>query len=425
MNMTDKKLILGILLSAGFIATAFFLFSMGSSTPFSTPAKEKAVDTATVHVPNKEYGLATDSFEVVKGNIEPNQFLAELLLKHHVPYPEIDRLVKRADTIFDVKRIAAGKEFTIYCSKDSLGKAQCFVYRPNAVDYVVFDLRDSMRVYKGRKPVTTKTRTASGVINASLYLTLQENDISPVLALELAEIYAWSIDFYGIRKGDHFRVVYEEKFVDDRSIGIGQVKAAEFVHRDSSYLAFHFPQEEEEEYFDQNGNSLEKAFLKAPLKFSRISSRFSHRRRHPVLKVFRPHHGVDYAAPRGTPVRSVGDGTVIASGYSGGNGNYVKIRHNSIYTTMYLHLSSRSVRNGEKVEQGQLIGKVGSTGLSTGPHLDYRVYKHGSAVNPLQLELPPGDPVKKENQDSFQEEKAELLKVLEEVPFKGGRKPQV
>lgn len=395
-------------------------FQKGPSSVSTDHPTDSSSSESSMEEVEKEYGMVTDSFQVIKGTVRPGEFLAEILQKHGVPYPTIDRLMKKSDTVFRPEDLRAGKQYTVFCEKDSAGRAQCFVYRPDPVNYVVFDMRDSLRVHKGKKEVTSKVRRTSGIIEHSLFMALDKKKVSPLIALELSEIYAWSIDFYRVDKGDRFRVIYEEHFVDSNSVGIGDIKAAQFVHRDSSYYAFRFEQDSAGDYFDEEGKSLKKAFLKAPLRFSRISSGFSHDRYHPVLKTHRPHHGIDYAAPSGTPVRSVGNGHVLASGYSSGNGNYVKVRHNSVYTTMYLHLSSRNVRKGEKVDQGERIGRVGSTGLSTGPHLDYRIYKNGSPVNPLTLDLPPGEPVDSSHRKKFEERKEDLMKELKRISFGKG-----
>jgi murein DD-endopeptidase MepM/ murein hydrolase activator NlpD len=224
------------------------------------------------------------------------------------------------------------------------------------------------------------------------------------IALSLSEIYAWSIDFYGLQKGDKFRVVYEENFVYGKSIGIGRIFAAQFVHTKEDFYAFQFTQNNEDSYFDDKGKSLKKAFLKAPLKFNRISSSFSAHRFHPVLKIYRPHFGIDYAAPTGTPVVSIGDGTVIAKAYqAAGGGNYVKIKHNSVYTTSYMHLSGYGpgISNGVRVRQGQVIGYVGMTGLASGPHLDFRVFFNGSPMDPLKVKAPPTEPVAEKNMKDY------------------------
>lgn len=405
-------LLLSILLLGGDALFQNAPSQQSSETPADSSSSKEGMEEV-----DKEYGMVTDSFEVIKGTVRPGQFLAEILQEHGVPYPTIDRLVGKSDTVFRPEDLRAGRDYTVFCEKDSAGRAQCFVYQPDPVNYVVFDLRDSLEVREGKKTVTSKERKASGKIQHSLFMALNKKKVSPLIALELSEIYAWAIDFYRVDKGDRFRVIYEEHFVDSNSIGIGDIKAAEFVHRDSSYHAFRFEQDSAGDYFDENGKSLRKALLKAPLRFSRISSGFSHNRFHPVLKEYRPHHGVDYAAPRGTPVRSVGNGHVRASGYSSGNGHYVKVRHNSVYTSMYLHLSSRNVSKGERISQGDRIGRVGSTGLSTGPHLDYRVYKHGDPVNPLTLDLPPGEPVDSTHRKAFRSKRESLMKELHGISY--------
>lgn len=368
------------------------------------------VDTLVVEEPKMEFGFLVDSFDVHKGEIQRNQFLADILLKYHVSYPEIDRLVKTADTIFDVRKMRAGKNYTIFCSKDSLGKALHFVYQPSLVEYIVFDMRDSINVYKGRKEIVLKKKFASGIINSSLYLTLQEKEVNPVLSLEMADIYAWTIDFYRIQKGDMFKVAYEEGFVEGESIGIGKIKSALFTHKDRDFYAFYFEQDSIGDYFDEKAQSLRKAFLKMPLKFGRLSSSFSLRRFHPVQKRYKAHLGTDYAAPRGTPILAVGDGTVIESSYKGYNGNYVKIKHNSSYTTQYLHMSKRAVKVGEVVKQGEVIGYVGSTGLATGPHVCFRFWKFGKQVDHRQEDFPPSKPVN----EALMEEYSKLMKTMKQ-----------
>jgi murein DD-endopeptidase MepM/ murein hydrolase activator NlpD len=239
-----------------------------------------------------------------------------------------------------------------------------------------------------------------------------------MLALRLSDIFAWSIDFYAIQKGDRFRVIYDEMFVDSASIGVGNIYAVQFDHMGTENYAFRFFQDDRFDYFDEEGQSLRKAFLKSPLEFARISSRFSHSRMHPVLRIRRPHHGVDYAAPKGTPVRAIGDGTVIARAYqAGGGGNYVKIKHNSVYTTTYMHLSgfAKGIVQGARVQQGQVIGFVGSTGLSTGPHLDFRVHKNGTPVDPLKVEAPPVEPVNESRMPEYVTMKDSLLAELQKI----------
>jgi murein DD-endopeptidase MepM/ murein hydrolase activator NlpD len=264
------------------------------------------------------------------------------------------------------------------------------------VDYVVCQFADTLRVYKDKKPMITQIKIASGVINSSLWNAMEEQALSPNLAMDLNDIYQWTIDFFGIKKGDKFKVVYEENFVHGKSVGIGRIFAAQFTHANEDFFAFRFTQNNEDSYFDEKGKSMKTAFLKAPLKFSRISSMFSKSRFHPVLKIFRPHFGVDYAAQTGTPVVSIGNGTVIAKGFQpAGGGNYLKIKHNNTYTTSYMHLNNfaSGIAVGTSVKQGQLIGYVGSTGLASGPHLDFRVFMNGKPIDPLSMKAPRIDPI--------------------------------
>lgn len=371
-------------------------------------------------IPEKStrFGIEIDSFEVIRKTIQRNEFLAGILLPYQIDYATIDLLSKKSKEIFDVRKIAAGKDYTILVSKDSLQTAQYFIYQPNPIDYVVYDLRDSVRVYKGKKEVNIVEKSIAGVIHSSLYETLQEAEVSPYLAIELSEIFAWSIDFYRIQKGDWFKAIYEEKYVDGEAIGIGKILAVEFNHFDRSFFGFYFNQGGSEDYFDEEANSLRKAFLKSPLKFSRLSSRYTMRRFHPVQKRWKAHLGTDYAAPRGTPIMSTGDGVVVKASYSGGNGNYVKIKHNSAYTTQYLHMSKRNAKVGQAVKQGDIIGYVGSTGLATGPHVCYRFWKYGKQVDHLKEDFPSAEPIQKEYLPEFKEWMSKMQLRLAEVKIK-------
>ena len=342
---------------------------------------------------NLLFDINVDSFEVIQSNIKKNEFLANILLPYNIDYGIIDALAKKSESIFDVRRIAVGKGYTLLISADSIKKAAYFIYEIDAVDYVVYDLRDSIVIERKKRPIETRIQTASGIINSSLYQTLQESNANPYLAVKLADIFAWSIDFYRIQKGDWFKVIYEEKFVDDNSIGVGKIEAVEFKHFDRPYLAFGYDVDGRTEYYDEEANSLRKAFLKSPLKFSRLSSRFTMRRFHPVQKRWKAHLGTDYAAPRGTPILATSDGVVIKSAYGRGNGNYVKLRHNSVYETQYLHMSKRNAKVGTQMYQGDVIGYVGSTGLATGPHVCYRFWKNGKQVDHLKEDFPSAEPI--------------------------------
>lgn len=353
--------------------------------------------------PRREYGIVVDSFYVVKDVVKANQNLSTILQAYNTPMGIIEQLAAKSAGIFDVRKIRAGNKYTVLCSNDELKKAEYFIYENSPTNYVVFEIGDSVHVHLGEKEITIKINTASGNITSSLWNAMAEINASPNLTIALSEIFAWTIDFYAIQKGDNFTAVYEELFVEGESIGLGHILSARFNHGGKENLAFRFVQDDKADYFDEKGLSVRRAFLKSPLKFSRISSRFSNSRMHPVLRIRRPHHGVDYAAPKGTPVHSIGSGTVTDVKYAGGAGRMVKIRHNSNYSTAYLHLSGYGpgIRSGARVQQGQVIGYVGSSGLSTGPHLDFRFYKNGKPVDPLKVESPPALPVNRELMDSF------------------------
>lgn len=341
----------------------------------------------------KLYGLDPDEFEIHEGTIKPNQFLADILLKYGVSYNTIAELETSAKEVHDVRRLKAGDDYAIFQARDSMSTPMYFIVETTAKDYVIYTLSDSIYAYRGEKPVTYNIREAAGEINSSLYQTIADNGLSPELAMKLNDIYAWTVDFYRIQKGDYFKVVFEEVFVDGERVGTGKIIASEFNHRDQSFFAYRFEGGERPDYFDENGESLRKAFLKAPLNFSRISSRYSLKRYHPVQKRWKAHLGTDYAAPTGTPIMATGDGSVIASAYGKYNGNYVKIKHNGTYTTQYLHMSKRKAKKGQYVKQGDIIGYVGSTGLATGPHVCYRFWKNGKQVDPYRQDLPASDPL--------------------------------
>lgn len=381
--------------------------------------EEEIEELAEIPMPELKFGFPVDSFHIVEGRIKPNQNLGDLLSGFGVSMARIDQLAKNSAEIFDVRKIRSGYNFYIFQSLDSSRTARYMVYENNKIDYVIFSL-DSLNTFTGKREVEVVQKSAMGIIESSLWNAMIKNGLNPVLANELSEIYAWTIDFFGIQKGDRFRVLYEEQFVDGQSVGIGPVQAVQFDHMGKSFFGFRFFQDERFDYFDDQGQSLRKAFLKAPLKFSRISSHFSHSRFHPVLKIRRPHHGVDYAAPAGTPVVSIGDGVVEERAYqSGGAGNYVRIKHNSVYSTVYMHLRGfgPGIAKGKRVQQGQVIGYVGSTGLSTGAHLDFRVYKNGSPVDPLRVEAPPTEPVKPEYVDLYNAQRDSLLMHLTRISW--------
>jgi len=376
---------------------------------------EKLEATQEIVESSYEYNILVDSFNVIKGSVKRGQTMGEILYLNHIDHFEINKIVKKSKGIFDVRRVNTGKKYTVICATDSTKKAQYFIYEIDATNYVVFDLRGEIDVYKGKKPVTVKLKTASGIIKSSLWLTMEEQKLSPKLTAELSTIYAWTIDFFKIQKNDGFRVYYEDKYIDGEYIGIGRLLAAEFTHKGQDFYSFYYKENENfGDYYDDEGKTLRKAFLMAPVDYKRISSRYSKRRKHPVTGRWKGHFGTDYAAERGTPIWSTANGTIIAASYTKNNGNYVKVRHNGTYTTQYLHMSKikPGIRKGVYVKQGDIIGYVGSTGLATGPHVCYRFWKNDKQVDPFKQKLPPGDPIKKENREDYMLAKDSLMQIL-------------
>jgi len=360
------------------------------------------------------YEIPADSFIIGRGVVRANQMLSVLLSDLGVSAAEINIIVEKTKPVFDVRRFKAGNKYTTFSSRDSIPELSYFVYEQDAANYLVIKTKDSIEIRTGLKQIDTVRNSFAGSIQSSLWNTFVENDANPMMANELSEIYAWTIDFFGLQQGDSMRVIFDEYFVDSVSVGIGTIHGAWFRHMNKDFWAIPFMQDSLVSFFDDEGQSLRKAFLKAPLKFSRISSRFSNSRLHPILKIRRAHHGVDYAAPVGTPVYSIGDGVITQTSHSGGAGNMVKIKHNSVYSTAYLHLRNyaKGIKQGVYVKQGDVIGYVGSTGLSTGPHLDFRFYKNGNPVDPLKVEAPPVEPVKEENIEEFEFRKNFVMELI-------------
>lgn len=344
-----------------------------------------------------EFGLPIDSFRVDTGYVKNGETLGGILGRLGADRKQLAQLATLPRSEFDVRSLRPGKEYLGLHQTDTAGVEHLlyWIYKASSREVTVLHLTDSMHAEHHKKPLRYESRSACVAIESSLWNAMVGNNLPVDLALELSDIYAWTIDFFGLQKGDSVRVFFDEIFVDSTRVGIGQIYAANFYHARKWQEAFYFEAGELHTYFDGDGKSLRKSFLKAPLNYKRISSHFSYARKHPVYKIVRPHTGVDYAAPTGTPVVSIGDGVVIDKGYKGQAGNMVKIKHNATYTTAYLHLSKygKDIAVGKHVSQGQVIGYVGATGAATGPHLDFRVWKNGTPVDPLKLESPPADPV--------------------------------
>jgi murein DD-endopeptidase MepM/ murein hydrolase activator NlpD len=416
-----KKISVKLIVTAVVLGTAvIFGITHLVKSANSTPAEETAPPVKPEPVATR-FGLPVDSFTIVAGTIERNQFLTDILDDYGIDNTTALQLAKKARPVFSVRNLATGKPYTIFCTKDSTPKALYFIYQPNATDYVVYDLRDTMKVYTGKRPVITKTVSLSGIINGSLYETLESQHADPDLAVKLANIFAWTIDFYHIQKGDWFKIVYDQQYVKGGPIESGSIRSAEFSSRGEVYKAYYFEPDSATggEFFNEEGKSLRKAFLKTPLKFSRITSHYSLHRFHPVEKIWKAHLGTDYGAPTGTPIHTTGSGVVIESRYTRFNGNYVKIKHNGTYTTQYLHMSRRAVRVGQHIAQGQLIGYVGMTGLATGPHVCYRFWKNGKQVDPLKQKFPAATPVDQKYMPAFRQLVDSANVVLDKIPVDG------
>ena len=363
------------------------------------------------------YGININELDVVEGVVGKNQTLSTILAPFNVSYQIIDEIARKSKDIFDVRKIAFNKKFTVLTGRDS-SEAQFFIYEPNPSEYVVFKL-DEVSIYKEEKPVEYRDVEIGGEISSSLYVNMTQLGITPDLIDQFADMYGWVVDFQRLQKGDKFKVVYKEKVVDDHVVGITDIEAAYFEHMGEPYHAIPFEQNGELSFFDQEGNSFKKAFLRDPLKYTRISSRYNLNRYHPVQKRYKPHLGTDYAAPTGTEIRSVGEGTVVDARFTSANGNYVKIKHNGTYTTQYLHMSkiASGMKPGTRVKQGQVIGYVGSTGLATGPHLCFRFWKNGKQEDWLKEKIPPSDPILPANRMAFEQVKMDKLRLLANIPF--------
>lgn len=374
-------------------------------------------ETAEAPIELDEFGFRVGYYHIESNNIKANQTLSGVLSLLNFSGDSAHKIVQAISEHFDPRRIRTGNEYHVYFSNDSIRSLSHIVYEISLIDYLVINLKDSILVSLAQKDVVYEQRTAGGVIHASLWNTMSSLNLNTLLAIRLSQVLAWEVDFYRIQEGDRFKVVYEESFVGDQSIDIPQIHAVYFMHQGREIFGFHFLQDTIDGFYNKEGENLRKMFLRAPLEFGRITSRFSHSRLHPVLRHRRPHHGTDYAAPYGTPILAVGDGVVTRRGFSSGNGNYVRIRHNSVYETQYLHMMrfGTGIRVGARVTQGQVIGYVGSTGLATGPHVCFRFYEHGTPINHLQKQFPTADPLHPDFHQAFFPIRDSLLLILNQI----------
>ncbi len=370
----------------------------------------------------EEYGFVLNDYEVIRDTIRSGDSFGELLDNQGVSRSKVYEITERVSETFNPTKLVVGKPYVILKAKDSVQTPEYFIYENDRIDYTVVNIGKNIAAFKSQKPVTIKRKTVSGVIVSNLSEAMSNQGLSVLLSHELSSIYQWSIDFWKLQKGDQFKMVYNERYINDSIYaGIENIEGAVFVHQGKPYYAFDYmadPEKGDSDFYDEEARPLQSFFLKAPLNFSRISSRFSGNRYHPVQKRWKAHKGTDYAAPHGTPIWSTANGTVIAASYTGGNGNYVKVKHNDTYTTQYLHMSKRNVRVGQRVKQGDVIGYVGSTGLATGPHVCYRFWVRGKQVDPFRQNLPAAEPIA----DNLKEDYFAAIKTvrskLDKIPFK-------
>lgn len=413
-----KKTIIWLAIaSVSIVASVALYYSQTTSSSLENVAVD--IDSTEFDLPMLFYGYKVDSYQISEGKVKQNQNLSEILSNFNISFQDLHILSNRAKEVYDVRKLKAGAKFSIIHDGDSLKTARQFIFEPSPTEYVVYNFADSVFAKLGRRQVEIREKVIASEITSSMYNSIVDQGSSPMLVTQLVDVYAWQVDFFRIAKGDKFKVIFEEQMVDGNVIGIGDIKGAYFEHLGKEYYAIPFQNDEKMDYFDEEGNSLRKTFLKAPLNFSRISSRYSPRRFHPVQKRYKAHLGTDYAAPTGTPIRTVGDGVVLEARYHGGNGNYVKIRHNSNYTTQYLHMSkiASGIRPGVKVEQGKTIGYVGSTGLANGPHLCFRFWKNGRQVDALKVDVPSSSGVDSEKMPDFRAASTYIQKQLDSIAF--------
>ncbi len=414
-NKSRKGFLLSMLVLFGLIVYTFFFRQFDDAKFFH----EHVIDKPEPVISYDAYGIDYESYLIDQGVVKSKQTLGHILAGYDLGSQTIDYIVREMREFFDPRRIKAGNTYRAYLTGDSVQQVQYFVYDISPLDFLKIEFADSMVISRGEKEITRIPKTASGEIFSSLWATLAQNNLNPELAIKMSEILAWEVDFYRIYRGDKFKVIYEENYVEEESIGIGRIDALWFFHQGREVYGFKFEKDTVIGYFGPDGQNLRKVFLASPIKFGRISSGFSRNRMHPVLNTRRPHYGTDYAAPTGTPIYAVGDGMVTEAKFASGNGNYVRIRHNSVYDTQYLHMSrfAQGIKPGKRVQQGDVIGYVGMTGLATGPHVCFRFWKNGQQVDHRREKFPSADPLHPDFFDEFFPIRDHFMTRLEEIGF--------
>jgi murein DD-endopeptidase MepM/ murein hydrolase activator NlpD len=391
----------------------FSMFSCSKSENLSViPEQKKRPEV-------EQFGFKFNDFSVLHDTIKSGDTFGSIIENQNLGDKQVYDIIAKVKDSFNVRSIRIGKPFTLFRSKDRYKKLQVFVYQPDRANYYVIDFRDSVTAYKKIRPIRLKQRTIAGELDGSLSEALNQQGVDAALANKLTKVYAWSIDFFKLKKGDKFGITFTERYIDDTIYdGVDSLKAAFFEYKGKLIYAFPFAQNANSgklDYYDDQGKALKNFFLKSPLKFVNITSRFTKNRFHPVQHIWKAHKGTDYAAPRGTPIMTTASGIVEQTGYTAGNGNFVKVKHDRTYSTQYLHMSKILVRRGQRVTQGSIIGKVGSTGLATGPHVCYRFWKNGVQVDALRLKLPNSQPMESKNLPRFKQQIEPLKWELDSV----------
>ncbi len=392
---------------------AIFIYGMSMYTPQATPVQ--VVETIEEE-PIVKFGFNLDQFHLEEFILQPNQFLGDILYYNGIDYRQISELEEKSKDVYSVRKLKAGKQLTIV-KDEECGSAKCLVYEPDPFNYILFDLRDSISVKAIEKEYTVCEETLSGVIESTLWDAMSAGASPYALISNMEDALGWSVDFPRAQKGDEFKMVYEMKYIDGEPIAVGDLLGA-YYKNDEEHYALHFENDNYSGFYDLEGRATKRAFLKSPVKSSRISSRYNLRRMHPVLKYRRPHYGTDYAAPKNTPIRAVADGVVDVASYSKNNGNYIKLRHDSKIQTQYLHMNKRAsgMKRGVRVKQGQTIGYVGKTGLATGNHVCFRFWKNGKQVDHTRMNFPPPKPMDQEDLPEFFKQKKTILDIIKSIP---------
>ena len=395
------------------LITFFLLYSCNKSEEKTTADAAKPLPVV------EQFGFKFNDFNVLHDTIASGDTFGSIMQGQNLDDKQVYDIVEKVKDGFDVRSMRIGKPFTLLRSKGRFKKLEAFIYQPDRGSYYVIDLRDSVSVYKKIRPILVKQRTIAGSLDGSLSEALSKEGVDIALASKLTKVYAWSIDFFKLKKGDKFGITFTERYIDDTIYdGVDSLKAAFFEYKGKTIYAFPFAQNEASgklDYYDEEGKALKNFFLKAPLKYVNITSRFAKTRFHPVQLIWKAHKGTDYAAPTGTPIMTTASGVVEQTGFTAGNGNFVKVKHDRTYATQYLHMSKILVRKGQRVNQGDVIGKVGSTGLATGPHVCYRFWKNGVQEDALRLKLPNSEPMDKRNLPRFLAQMQPLKKELDSV----------